>query len=349
MSHWDVLVARDDLSKVELRHAADKAPLTEGEVRLEVERFALTANNITYGAMGDAFGYWKFFPAEGGWGRIPVWGFARVVESQAPDAPVGLRLFGYLPMSSHMTARLKKGRGGYVDTSAHRAELPPTYNAYSEAPEDELDDHRALLRPLFMTSWLLDDFLAEDAGLKALVLSSASSKTAMGLAWFARRRGVEVVGLTSPANAKVLEGLGLYDRIVPYAQAAELKTATPAAYVDFAGDPKVTLDVHTALGEELARSVIVGGTHWQADRTPRQLPGPTPALFFAPDQIRKRAAEWGPEALDERFMKALREFADAASWLKLKRQSGPDALLAAYAEVLEGRARPDEGIIIRPV
>lgn len=348
MSHWDVLVARDDLSKVELRHAADKAPLAEGEVRLEVERFALTANNITYGAMGDAFGYWKFFPAEGGWGRIPVWGFARVVESNTPDAPVGLRLFGYLPMSSHMTARLKKGRGGYVDTSAHRAELPPTYNAYSEAPEDALDDHRALLRPLFMTSWLLDDFLAEDAGLKALVLSSASSKTAMGLAWFARRRGVEVVGLTSPANAKVLEGLGLYDRVVPYAQAAQLKAATPAAYVDFAGDPKVTFDVHTALGEGLTRSVIVGGTHWQADRAPRALPGPTPALFFAPDQIRKRAAEWGPEVLDERFTKALREFAGAASWLKLKRLSGPDALLAAYAEVLEGRARPDEGIIIRP-
>ena len=349
MSHWDVLIARDDLSKVELRRAAEKAPLADGEVRLEVERFALTANNITYGAMGDAFGYWKFFPAPDGWGQIPVWGFARVVESRAEDAPVGLRLFGYLPMSSHMTARLKKGRGGYVDTSVHRAELPPTYNAYSAADEDELDDHRALLRPLFMTSWLLDDFLAEDAEIMALVLSSASSKTAMGLAWFARRRGVEVVGLTSPANAKLLEGLGLYDRVVPYAQAAELKTGTPAAYVDFAGDPKVTFDVHTALGEGLSRSIIVGGTHWQADRAPRALPGPTPVLFFAPDQIRKRAAEWGPEALDERFMKALREFvAGAAGWLKLKRVAGPDALLAAYAEVLEGRARPDEGIIIRP-
>ena len=94
MSDWDVLVARDDLRHVEVREAAPRAPLADGEVRLEVERFALTANNITYGLIGEAFGYWKFFPAEGGLGRIPVWGFARVVASQAADTPVGLRVFG---------------------------------------------------------------------------------------------------------------------------------------------------------------------------------------------------------------------------------------------------------------
>ena len=138
MTAWDVLINRDDLRRVELRHAAEKIDLAEGEVLLEVERFALTANNITYGAMGDSFGYWKFFPAPEGLGRIPVWGFARVVDSKAPDAPVGLRIFGYLPMSSHFTARLSKGRNGLVDTAAHRAELPPTYNAYAEAPDQQM-------------------------------------------------------------------------------------------------------------------------------------------------------------------------------------------------------------------
>ena len=348
MSDWDVLVARDDLRHVEVREAAPRAPLADGEVRLEVERFALTANNITYGLIGEAFGYWKFFPAEGELGRIPVWGFARVVESQAAETPVGLRVFGYLPMSSSFTARLARKGGGYVDTSAHRAELPPTYNAYAEAPEEAMDDHRALLRPLFMTSWLLDDFLSEDASVKTLVLSSASSKTAMGLAWFARRRGVPVVGLTSPGNAKTLGALGLYDRIVPYGEAGALKVEGPAVYVDFAGDAQVNETVHSALGESLARSIIVGGTHWSGDRAPRALPGPQPVLFFAPDQIRKRAAEWGPEELDRRFAAALREFVADAGWLKLKQSTGPEGLLAAYREVLEGRARPDEGHIIRP-
>lgn len=349
MSDWDVLVAKDDLRKIEVREAAPRAPLADGEVRLEVERFSLTANNITYGLIGEAFGYWKFFPAGEGLGRIPVWGFAKVVESNAADAPVGLRVFGYLPMSSSFVARLARKGGGYVDTSAHRAELPPTYNAYAEAPQDAMDDHRALLRPLFMTSWLLDDFLSEDGALKTLVLSSASSKTAMGLAWFARRRGMPVAGLTSPGNAQTLAGLGLYDRIVPYDEAGSLKVEGPAVYVDFAGDARVNETVHAALGGDLARSIIVGGTHWSGDRAPRALAGPQPVLFFAPDQIRKRAAEWGQQELDARFTAALGEFVADAGWLKLKQSRGPEGLLAAYREVLEGRARPDEGHIIRPV
>jgi len=349
MTAWDVLIDRADLRRAELRQVTEKADLAEGQVLLEVERFALTANNITYGMMGDSFGYWKFFPAPEGLGRIPVWGFAKVIESKAPDAPVGLRIFGYLPMSSHFTAQLSKGRNGLVDTAAHRAELPPTYNAYSEAPEDEMDDHRALLRPLFMTSWLLDDFLAEDKAIGSLVLSSASSKTAMGLAWFARRRGLEVVGLTSPSNAAKLAELGLYDRIVTYDQASAISARSPAVYVDFAGDPQVTSAVHTALGDGLSRSIIVGGTHWQADRAPVERPGPTPVLFFAPDQIRKRAGEWGYDELDARFMSALRAFVADATWLKVQQHVGPQALLAAYHDVLEGRARPDDGHIIRPV
>ena len=45
-------------------------------------------------------------------------------------------------------------------------------------------DYQALLRPLFMLSFLVDDFLAENEfyGARRVMLSSASSKTAFGLA-----------------------------------------------------------------------------------------------------------------------------------------------------------------------
>lgn len=346
---WDILVDRKDLRAVEVREAPVNQALSPGEVELAVERFAITANNITYGVIGDAFGYWKFFPAPEGLGRIPVWGFARVTRSEVPDVPVGLRIFGYLPMSTHFTMQLTKGRGGYVDAAPHRAELPPTYNAYNEASDDALDDHRALLRPLFMTSWLLDDFLSEDTDLTTLVLSSASSKTAMGLAWLARRRGIEVVGLTSTANGERLAGLDLYDRIIDYNNLATISSAGPAAYVDFAGDRATSVAVHTALGEALTRSIIVGATHWDARDRETPMPGPTPVLFFAPDQIRKRAQAWGMAELDARFLTTMKAFVEASPWLKLNQHVGPEALLAAYREVLEGRARPDEGHIIRPV
>lgn len=348
MPPWDLLIDRNDLQRTEVRNAGRTA-LDAGEARLAVERLALTANNVTYGLMGESFGYWKFFPAPEGFGRIPAWGFARVIESTAPDAPVGLRLFGYLPMSSEVVMRLSRTRTGFLDAAAHRSGLPPTYNAYTEAPDDALDDHRALLRPLLMTSFLLDDLLAQDAALTTLVLSSASSKTGMGLAWFARRRGLEVIGLSSPANAERLRALGLYDAVLPYDRASDLRPSGPAAYIDFAGDAAIALAAHTALGAALTRSLIVGVTHWQA-AGPAQTPppGPTPTLFFAPDQVRKRMADWGPGELDARFDAALRAFVADAGWLNLVQHQGPQGLADVYRSIIGGRVRPEDGHIIRP-
>lgn len=347
MRGWDLLVDRGDLTKTALADMDPQVPLAEGEALLEVESFALTANNVTYGVAGDQIGYWKFFPAPEGLGRIPVWGFARVVRSNAPDAPVGLRLFGYWPMSSHTVARLQKRAGGYVEVSAHRAQLPPTYNAYQEAVPAADDDWRSLLRPLFMTSFLLDDQLAE-TDLKALVLSSASSKTAMGLAWLARRRGVKVIGLTSPAHVELLTRTGLYDQVTPYDQARSLTPDGPAAYVDFAGRSSVSRDVHETLGDALAVSLVVGVTHWDAIGGPPQTVGPAQVFFFAPDRIRQRAQDWGMAELDARFRAALAEFIVGNPWLKLKHHAGPEALKTLYAEVVAGRVSPDEGHIVRP-
>ena len=41
--------------------------------------------------------YWGFFPAEPGWGRMPVWGFAKVLESRSEALEEGIRVYGYLP------------------------------------------------------------------------------------------------------------------------------------------------------------------------------------------------------------------------------------------------------------
>lgn len=353
---WDFLVGKTDLGRAERREGPDPevVPLADGEALLEVERFALTANNITYGAMGESFGYWRFFPAPEGWGRIPVWGFARVVRSKAPDVAVGTRVFGYLPMSSHFKALLKRTSHGLVDAAAHRAELPPTYNQYSEVQaEDGQGDYRALLRPLFITSFLIDDWLARqgDFGAGSVMLSSASSKTALGLAWLLARRGVKVVGLTSPANKAFLEGLGIFHQVALYDDIPGLTAPAPIAYVDFAGNPAVIGAVHHRFGDDLVHSAIVGATHWQAGATATgggELPGPPRSLFFAPDHIRARIKEGGPEALDRDFAAALGQFVTASPWLKLRHFTGPDGLAEAYREVLDGRASPDTGHIIIP-
>jgi hypothetical protein len=353
MQDRDFLIDRTDLSRTEVRAlpAPDSVVLDDGEVLLEIERFALTANNITYGVYGDRLGYWRFFPAEDNWGRIPVWGFATVRRSTVETIPAGTRLFGYLPMASHFVTRLERRPWGVVDVSPHRDELPAAYNSLVEAAPGALDDQIALLRPLFLTAFLLDDYFAENAdfGATSFILSSASSKTALGLAWLLARRGVRVIGLTSARNTGFVEGVGYYAETRTYQAFADTPVEGRAVFVDFAGDPGVVAAVHNSLGDRLAHSAVVGSTH-QTDGPvgPGRLPGPRPTFFFAPERLRQRSKDWGGEALNSRIQTALEAFIVENGWLEVTTHTGSEALAAIYQTVLAGTARPEEGHMVRP-
>jgi hypothetical protein len=87
-------VARGDLRRTQWRETLP-AQLRPGEARLRIDLFALTANNVTYGAFGETMRYWDFFPTgDAQSGCIPVWGFATVVESLVDGVDVGERFYG---------------------------------------------------------------------------------------------------------------------------------------------------------------------------------------------------------------------------------------------------------------
>ena len=349
----DIEVRRDDLRRARVVESPDPEP-AEGEVVLAVERFGFTANNITYAALGDFLRYWEFFPREDGWGQIPVWGFGEVVASRSDQLDAGARLFGYFPMSSHMTMTPANADDtGVGDASAHRASLPPAYNSYRFArPDAASDDYRVLLTPLFALGFLLDDALGEshDHHAKTAVVSSASSRTAIATAYQLARRGIHVIGLTSPRNAAFVRGLDPYARVLTYDEVAELRHE-PSVYLDISGDAKVRRAVHEHLGDELRYSAIVGATHWegtQEDAGAGELPGPAPALFFAPDRLVKRAKDWGPGKVEERMLAALMPFAQWCSgWLTVEHVDGGEAARVTYLEVLEGRVAPDTAHVLK--
>jgi hypothetical protein len=349
---WDFLVAKSDLRATRFQEA-EPPPLRDGEVRLAVESFALTANNVTYAAFGETMRYWDFFPAPEGWGRVPVWGHARVEASAHPDVAVGRRFYGYLPMSSHLTIEARPGRTGLVDAAPHRQGLASAYNHYQAVDDDDRqDDHRALLQPLFITSFLIDDAIDEQAGFGAasIVLTSASSKTAIGLAHLLKARGaVKVIGLTSPRSRAFVEGLGFYDQVLAYDELPGASIARPAASIDFAGDAAVLKSLHETFGEDLAYSMLVGGAHWEAGGRQGVLPGPRPVFFFAPDRIVKRRQDWGPGGFDQRYAQAWTGFvADAPRWLHVERSQGPEAIAAAWLAQVNGDTRPDVGVTLAP-
>ena len=182
-----------------------------------------------------------------------------------------------------------------------------------------------------------------------MVLASASSKTALGLAHLSKTRGsCRVVGLTSPARVPFVRSTGYYDDVLSYDEVASLPAAD-TVYVDFAGDAGVRAAVYVQLGERLRYSSRVGMTHWERLAAPAHAPrgGPEPVFFFAPEQARKRSAEWGPAELEARIAGALGGFlASASAWLRVVEARGPTAVEATYRALLEGTADPAEGHVL---
>ena len=347
---WALEVARDDLTSTSLLEVEVPEP-ADGEAVLRVDRVGLTANNVTYAVLGQSFRYWEFFPAGEGSGRVPLWGFAEVVASRVDGVDVGQRLYGYLPPASHLLVR--PGRvdaRGFRDASEHRVALPNPYNVYAlttgdTAYEPEREDLQVLFRPLFFTSFLLADVLAEQDA-RVLVLSSASSKTAYGTAFLLRGGDAEVVGLTSPANVAFTEALGCYDRVLSYDDVAQL-AAVPTAYVDVAGSTPLRQALHDHLRTDLVLDLVVGVTHQDGSRA-GTLAGARPTGFFAPDRMTTRTADWGREGLDERFGDAWRRFAPVAEQLvDVRVSTGPEALRDVWLEVLSGRSDPRTGHVLQ--
>jgi hypothetical protein len=359
MTTQTLLVRQDQLGTTRIA-TAEPAPLAQGQIRVRVDSFALTSNNITYGAFGDAMNYWQFFPTgEAGWGIIPVWGFGTVVQSLHPGVAVGERLYGYWPMASDAVLQPDRlSPAGFRDAAPHRAALHAVYNQYLRCNQDpfytpDSEDTQALLRPLFITSWLIDDFLADNDffGAQTMLLSSASSKTAYGTAFQLKQRpGIEVVGLTSPANRAFCESLGCYSRVLVYEELDQVAADAPCVYIDFAGNADLRRRIHTRFAE-LKYSCSIGGTHVDQLGGAKDLPGPRPTLFFAPAQVKKRQADWGGEALGGKLVQAWRAFSSRVAqalqpWLTVQHHNGAEAVERAYAQVLAGRGDPRIGHIL---
>jgi hypothetical protein len=360
MTTHTLLVRKTSLPETRWQQQED-APLAAGTIRLHVDLFSLTANNITYAAMGEAMDYWRFFPSDdSAWGVIPVWGFATITESAHPGLKPGEKLYGYWPMADQAVLQADQiTPGSLIDAAPHRASLHPVYNQYTRCTRDpfytpDSEPVQALLRPLFMTSWLIDDFLADNGcfGAGTLLLSSASSKTAYGTAFqLAQREGLRVVGLTSAANRAFCEGLGCYHQVLSYDELDTLTADATCVYVDFAGGAALRRQIHTRFSG-LRYSCAIGATQVSDLGGGKGLPGPAPTLFFAPAQVKKRRADWGAAVLGQRLLADWQRFTTrvndpANPWLRVRSHEGTEALVAAYGEMLAGRSDPSEGHVFR--
>lgn len=351
----EFVVKRDDLHVSKFVQGEPlREDLPAGLVQLRVEKFALTANNVTYAVYGDAIGYWGYFPAsEQDWGRPPVWGFGEVVSSGNPEIEVGERFYGFFPISSLVTMEAKTHSAGFKDVAIHRQSLPKAYNQYTLTTRDpvydmEHEDEQMILRPLFVTSFLAADFIQDKdlLGAEMIVISSASSKTAYGMAFLLSEAGAEVIGLTSPKNQGFTEGLGCYDQVLTYEDVVSLPAEKKVAYVDVAGSVPLRRQLAERLGARLVYSMALGDTHWNQDKDQELLTGDQ-TFFFAPDWLAKRIGDWGMEGYISRLAQAWRGFSPSLSgWMKVVNETGQDAVERVWKQHLDGKADPAVGNVL---
>jgi len=334
----------------------DDVALAADDVLLKVERFAFTANNITYGVAGDQIGYWQFFPPTGGrtdWGVLPVWGFAEVVAGEA--LPLGERLYGYLPPATYLKIKLgQASRSSITDGSEHRAKLPPVYNTLTRVAAEPgydraQDDHRCLLWPLFITSFCLWDSAKDHDwyGAEQILVMSASSKTSLGLAYALSQDDTapHTIGVTSAANKTMVESLGLYDTVLTYDEVPDNK---PTLIIDMSGNSQVLGALHAALGDDMKKTLNVGITHWEVPRTREGYILERCEFFFAPGHIQKRHQDWGRAGFAERSGNFMKQAAQSASdWLTIRHLDGLNGLANVYEDVCDGRVLPSDGLIVK--
>lgn len=366
MTSADLIINKAELSDIDWVPRETPA-LANGEVRLQIEAFALTANNVTYAAFANFAGYWNFFPTgDDAKGRVPFWGFAKVAESRCEGVEIGQRFYGYLPASTDLVVSPGKiSPHGFTDMSAHRAQLPGFYNVYhfndnDSAYKAEFEDVQMLVRPLYATGWLIDDCLMErDAPPAHVIVSSASAKTSLAYASAAKKRdGLTLTGLTSAGNRAFTEGTGLYDHVVTYDDMSACSDAGSAIHVDIRGNPAMRTPLAEALGGQLTTHLQVGATDWDAPRgadLPTQSSPNVPnsgsianEVFFAPGHAETCAKRMGPAQMAKALNTDMCTFYPVtAKMLDIETINARADMVQAWKDTLSGSISPSKGLIVK--
>lgn len=331
-------------------HSIDTATLGDDEVVLSTDSFGFSANNITYAALGHGMGYWGFFPADDGFGIVPVWGFATVVASKHADVKEGEKVFGYLPMASHWVIKAGKvAPHGFMDIHTNRKSISPVYDQYLRCAADPgynptREAWQLNFRPLFMTSFVLDDYVAELTNGESLLLSSASSKTALGTAQLlkqqksARGANYRVIGLTSPSNVDMVSASDCYDDVVSYDDFSKLDSNDSYWLLDFAANGSLINTLGSHLGEKLSKVTLIGATDWKASEKPNK-EALGAEIFFAPARVKLRQGEWGHDAFLAKYAGAWQQFASKVQdTFYEKGVDGANNIVQLYLDTLNGSA-----------
>lgn len=356
MKNETLFIKKANISETKVG-TSDITPCANGEVIFKIERFALTTNNITYAVTGFQLKYWDFFPAEDGWGIIPCWGFAKVIQSKNESVSEGEIVYGYFPMSEYLKIEAGNITGhSFTDISEHRVALAPIYNTYNRLGTEikypkEVQDYVPIIQPLFATSFLNYHFIKSEQFFetKNVILTSASSKTALGIAHMYHQNKAEdkkkIIGLTSKRNIEFVEQSGFYDQVFSYDEVPQSLEDIPSILIDLAGNGKLLSAVYKALGEQMKFISKIGLTDWSAGSLDNNIP--VAKFFFAPTFAQAFFEEHGAKVANGMIVKSLFQFIETAkNWIEIESIDSYSKVEQLYLEMLGGKVNPSKGYIV---
>ncbi|KAJ3256137.1 hypothetical protein HK103_005706 [Boothiomyces macroporosus] len=324
------------------KHSISDIP--SNAILIQIDRFGFSSNNVTYALFGKAMQYFDFFEAGNGYAHLPIWGVGTIIKSNNDQLKEGEKVYGYFPTASHIILEpvgikidsFKVIRDQLPADRYHRENVDPEYSS-------EFESLMLLFRPLWTTSFFLNDFLeAKFDNVRSIVISSASSKTAFSLALLLKKRGIKAIGITSKRNEEFVKHLGFYDKVVCYDQISQLEIAD-CVYCDFAGDSNLNSQLFSHFGDCLQKHVVIGKTHVESG--PSGEKNPRTVFFFVPEWILKRTPKPNENLVETKvkewktFLQFIQPFVD------IKISTNPGDLQAVYLEMLKGSFSPSDGFI----
>eukprot|EP01118_Nematostelium_gracile_P017348 TRINITY_DN737_c0_g1_i1.p1 TRINITY_DN737_c0_g1~~TRINITY_DN737_c0_g1_i1.p1 ORF type:complete len:369 (-),score=99.60 TRINITY_DN737_c0_g1_i1:57-1109(-) len=320
----------------------------EKEILLRLDLFTLTANNVTYGVVGDLL-YWHFYPADQPeLGRIPIWGYAVVVKSNVDQVKEGERLFGFFPISTYFKLKVDVVEPTLLmEISDHRKQIPFVFyhriKRVSLKTRDE--EYMGAISGLVESSFLFAEsgYVPPSTN---VYITSASSKTGLGLS-LALKGKAKTIGITSASNVESVKAFGTYDEIITYDQLESHQPTGDSIVVDFFGDEKTSDKLRSILKDNLKKFYTFGATHWDAEKDSKPREGTE--QIMAPALYPALAKKYGRQGYEDKFNQFSDQFSQKfKQYVTIELGKGREAIKEGFEKLLNGQVKPNEGLIFSP-
>jgi hypothetical protein len=342
--------------------------LDEGKVLMRVDKFGFSHMSLGYlmkGFTRTFAGYHNFYKSSQGdnFYRSACWGYATVVESAHPKVAVGTRLYGLVPPSKYevqsVSGFIKGSKGEPSIVEMEMGENVP-YNMRRfqemevvEGNNDDpvVEDWRIVVKEIYTMAFYMDEQLLVETGMiNSVIISCASSKTALALAYCLRMREMRyVVGFTSKEHLDFVKSTGLYHDVFCYDDVDKLPTDHTVVYMDFKCDGELRQRITLKMGTNLMYNMVVGPAAFQKRQKDQIFEKRARQVLFDEATWRERrrmVAEVTKTGRNEKLKYSYKSFVERMKqYIKLRHTNGAGALTKMYDNVYSNTASPSEAFV----